>query len=111
LADGIALPVHPLHLADDLLRLCMTGLGIYCLHHRFVPGSISLSLAMFAIVPFVLGSALELMAMHGPILWIMHCYGYLLITLHVAVLVWLFLKSPRHRGPQPCCWSAALPLP
>jgi signal transduction histidine kinase len=35
----------------------------------------------------------------GPVLWIMVGYGYLLITLHVIVLIWLFVKSPRHRWP------------
>ncbi|MBI5954425.1 MAG: PAS domain-containing protein [Chloroflexi bacterium] len=40
----------------------------------------------------------------GPVMWALIGYGYLLVALHAAVLVWLFLKSARHR------WPAALLL-
>lgn len=43
-------------------------------------------------------------AVRGPVMWALVGYGYLLVALHVAVLVWLFVKSARHR------WPAALLL-
>ncbi len=35
----------------------------------------------------------------GPLLLIATIYGYLLVLLTWTILIWLFIRSPRHRGP------------
>lgn len=36
-------------------------------------------------------------AQPGVMLWVFVIYGYILSLLHLTVLVWLFVRSPRHR--------------
>ncbi len=77
---------------------------------------------VFLFVPMILKFALELTndlhhwmwldglpggegpASRGVAMWALTGSGYLLVALHTAVLVWLFVKSARHR------WPAALLL-
>jgi hypothetical protein len=56
-------PYHRPVLASAAL---VTGLGLYSLRHRAVPGAFPLAISMFVVAPTVLGTGLEMMAASLP---------------------------------------------
>jgi signal transduction histidine kinase len=44
-------------------------------------------------------TTMHIVPLHGPLYWFFNSYVYLLGLINLAVLGWLAVRSPRHRGP------------